>query len=664
MASYLNKTQVNTAITDSTKLDLGHTSITTQDFMQLNVANIMELVPGSKIDVNMESFARLNPLVVPTFGRASMRNRAFFVPFRTIFRAWNDFITESVHVASDGYSSGNYNGTLVNYVPMVSMESLCDTFLNSVGQDSSDGTGFLYQVSANQNLTNVDVSYTSGGNTTYFCYTVKGRQAVKLLEQLGYKLDWQAPKDTYLSALPLLALAKIFVDWYFPQQYSNRLEYDILLALCNKDVNAGPVVLTWLEVNTILSLCMYVQYDSDLFVSAWDQPNSPNAGNYYGNYKLVNLDTIKQIRGSITTPGTLTYVSENGMVSNNSGAPATSSEGGQFGANRVGYADAPFIQPLIGVTTSNGGATPNSMMPTPISEYLLHSLHALTDYMKRHQLAGSRAFDRYLARFGKALPAEKMNRSLYLGASMQDIQIGDVMSTADTLPSGDISSPSGAALGSFAGKGLSYGQGHFSFYTDEFGYFIILSSIVPATGYFQGIDPLVFRKNRLQFWTPEFESLGVEPLTAASLYIPQLTGQMNSGDAYSQVFGFVPRYASYKAPTCMDRLTGNFRIPSLNNGAFINSGNAWHLMRTFKPGDFSADYANVVHSPSFINGGADFSQYKRLFYEDDADSPDNFTVIHNFEIAEYAPMKPLYDTYEFEDKGKKVTLETNGVKLN
>ncbi len=654
MASYLDKVQVNTAITDSTKLDLGHTSITTQDFFQLNVATIMELVPGSKIDVNMETFARLNPLVVPTFGRASIRNRAFFVPFSTCFRAWHDMITESVHVASDGYSTGNYNGTLVNYVPMVSMETLCDAFLNSVGQDSSDGSGFLYQVAANQNLTNVDVSYTSGGNTTYFCYTVKGRQAVKLLEQLGYKLDWQAPKDTYLSAMPLLALAKIFVDWYFPQQYSNRVEYDILLALCNKDVNAGPVVLTWSEVNTILSLCMYVQYDSDLFVSAWDQPNSPNAGNYYSNYKLVNLDTMKEFYGYGASPSAKMTYDENGYVSNYAGASSAT-------GSRIGYADAPFITPMVEASAPNSS---KYMIDTPISEYLLHSLHALTDYMKRHQLAGSRAFDRYLARFGKALPAEKMNRSLYLGASMQDIQIGDVMSTADTLPSGDISSPSGAALGAFSGKGLSYGRGQFSFSTDEFGYFIILSSIVPATGYFQGIDPLVLRKNRLQFWTPEFDNLGVEPITAASLYIPQLTGQMNSGDAYSQVFGFVPRYATYKAPTCMDRLTGNFRIPSLNNGAFINSGNAWHLMRTFKPGDFSADYANVVHSPSFISGGADFSQYKRLFYEDDADSPDNFTVIHNFEIAEYAPMKPLYDTYDFEDKGKKVTLETNGVKLN
>lgn len=283
--------------------------------------------------------------------------------------------------------------------------------------------------------------------------------------------------------------------------------------------------------------------------------------------------------------------------------------------------------------------------------------------MKRHQLAGSRAFDRYLARFGKALSAEKMDRCLYLGANTQDIQIGDIMSTTDNISSAG--SIRGAHLGAMAGKGMSYGTGNFSFDTDEFGYFIIMSSIVPATGYFQGIDPLCFRKTKLDFWTPEFENLGVEPILAANLYIPQNTSEMLQGNPYEQIFGYVPRYATYKAPTCMDRLTGNFRVASIQGGLFFNAGNSWHLMRTFNGyDDFQQDWANVIHDPSFINGGADFSQYKRLFYEDDAESPDNFTIIHNFEIAEYAPMKPLYDTYEFEDKGKKVTLETNGVKLN
>lgn len=644
MASYLDKVQVNTAITDNTKLDLGHQHITTADFMQLNVSMMQELVPGSKLDVKMESFARLNPLVVPTFGRAGMRHRAFFVPFRTIFRGWNDFITDSAHVGSGGYSAGA-TGSLITSVPRVSTGDLCDAFANYVGQSSTDGAGMIYQVTPNQGNSNWDLQITTGGVTYSYCYTVKGRQCLKILESLGYKLDWTGhSKSEYMSALPLLALAKIYVDWYYPQQYANRTEYDLLLSLCNYDVQGSVLTLTAALVNSILSLCAYVQYDSDLFVSAWDTPNQPNAGNLSTDFKLVNIDSIGKFYGT-----QLNTISQSGAVINNGSTPTSAST---F-YDKAGEMNAPFLLPQ---QFTSGG----SNVSAGISEYLLHGLHALTDYMKRHQLAGSRAFDRYLARFGKALPAEKMNRCNYLGAAMQDIQIGDIVSTADTA-----SALAGSQLGAMAGKGISYGNGHFDVSTDEFGYFFVLTSIVPSTGYYQGFDPQVMRTSKLDFFTPEFDSLGVEPIKAANLYIPQIGGIMTTGNAYSQVFGFVPRYATYKCSTCSDRLTGNFRIPTVNGGNFFNGSGSWHLMREFDGiNDFNRDYANVIHTPQFISGGADFSQYKRLFYEDDADSPDNFTVIHNFEVAEYAPMKALYDSYEFEDKGKKVTLQTNGVKMN
>lgn len=647
-ASYLDKAQVNTAITENTKLDLGHTHVTTADFMQFNVAMCHEMVPGSKIDVSMESLARLNPMPVPSFGRASIRNRAFFVPFRTIFRGWNDFITDSVHVASDGYNAQVPAGVLGS-VPTVSSTALLAAFTNSVG-GTATSDHLLWQ-SASWLPTYTSDIVVSG---TKYDFTVIGRQAIKLLESLGYKLDVTPSKAVNFSALPLLAMAKIFTDWYWPQQYTNVAEYDGILAMCNLDVNAGPQQLTSSQVQAILKICTYVMYDSDYFVSAWDQPNSPNAGNYSTDFKLVNIDTIHDITGLWNgTTNSFAYT-ESGYVSNNSGSSTIS--------NRVGGADAPFITPTIGAVRSDGN---NYGAPTPISQYLLHSLHALSDYLQRNRLAGSKAAERYLARFGKALPAEKLNRSLYLGSSMQDIQIGDVMSHTNSYNDND---EIGTRLGGYAGKGLSYGNGHFSCDTDEFGYFMIISSIVPAVGYFQGIDRMVMRTNKLDFYTPEFDSLGVQPITAAELYMPQYSGQMLSGDAYEQIFGFTPRYADYKQATTMNRVTGNFRLLSINafdNEQRFNAADSWYLDRVFNnAADFNFNYANVVHSPDFISGKMDFTQYHRLFYSSLPETPDNFTIIHNFEIAEQFPGKALWDSYEFEDKGKKVTVEANGVKLN
>lgn len=637
MASYLDKAQVNTAITDNTKLDLGHQHITTANFMQLNVDYIREMVPGEKIDVKMETFARMNPLPVPTFGRASIRNRAYFVPFRTIFRGWDDFLTDNAHYASDGYQG---SASTLTWVPRVTNSTLAACFTGSV-VSSVTGPGMLY------GTTDPNYDVTWNGGVTYN-YTVKGRQAIKMLEALGYKIDWTkvnvtGATDPQFSALPLIAMAKIFTDWYFPQQYMNLTAFERLKFLTNYDVASGPIVLSAIDVREILLLCSYVCYDSDYFVSAWDTPNQPNAGNYSSDFKIVNIDTVSDYTWR---PTTTNYGGTNGIdagfVTNNSGSVSFS------GPNIK--VDAPFINPVINAIDS---ANTTRNFPVPISEYLLHGLHALTDFMKRNQLAGSRVFDRYLARFGKALPAEKLNRSHYLGAAVQNLQIGDIMSTADT---------STGELGTFAGKGISYGNGQFDYTTDEFGYFIVLSSVVPATGYYQGVDRQVMRVGKTDFWQPEFDSLGVQPITANELYLPTAPEYATiSGDAEDQIFGFTPRYADYKV--AHDQLTGNFRLPSIQAG-HLNAGDSWHLMRKFSSSTFMGDYRNCVHTPDFVYGYSDPYQYNRIFYYDADGDPDNITLIHNFEIASYVPMKALYDTYEFEDKGKKVTLQANGVLQN
>ena len=90
--------------------------------MELQPVYKRELVPGEKIEVNAESFTRLNPLAVPTFGRASMKLSGWFVPYRTIFPGFTDFITDAPHInSSNGKSS-----FLQTSVPQVSNLTLLD----------------------------------------------------------------------------------------------------------------------------------------------------------------------------------------------------------------------------------------------------------------------------------------------------------------------------------------------------------------------------------------------------------------------------------------------------------------------------------------------------------------------------------------------------------
>lgn len=599
MASFLDKAKVNTALDSRTKFDLGCDHISTASWMQFTPVFNKELVPKEKIDVKMETFSRMLPLNYPTFGRANIHNTAFFVPYRVVFPGWNDFITDSVHI-----DSVQSVGGILNSVPRIGNDYLVEVlFTNSAfsGKYSTVVTG--------SNPVDYEVYSSNAGGTVGYKLTNKGRQVVKILYSLGYNF---IPSDNvleYYSALPLLCAMRIYIDWYYPQAYSNTQVYQSLMSLVKYDNSSSQFDLDRGQIDLLLDSIAFVNYDSDYFVSAWDNPTAPNTGNF-SNVNIVDLPN------GYTANGRVQEVSAS-TVGN--GTPTVSS---------------------VAAPTNVGSARP------VLTQYLVDSLKKLTDYMKRHQLVGSKAIDRYLARFGVQLSDDKIDRSYQIGRQMVQIQIGDVMSTADST---------GAVLGDYAGKGLAYGDGHFDFETDEYGQFIIISSIVPAIGYYQGIDRNVKHITKLDFWTPEFDNLGTQPITADELYITK--DASNTGlitNLSSQIFGWIPRYAEYKV--ARDRVTGDFRYDSMNTG-----DDAWYLMRQFNDVSWQG-VSQMVHSVDFVQGN-DNLQYNRIFNTGN-DNSDAFKMIYHFEIGDYAPMKALYDTYDFEDKGSTITADVNGVKVN
>ena len=127
MASFLDKFKVKTAIEKNTTLDLSCQHLTTSNWMEYSPVYTKEMVPGEKLSVGVETFARLAPMPVPTMGRALIHNRAFFVPYRTVFKGWNDFITDTMHVSSDENGPQNIPST----VPYFTNYDLVKLFINS-----------------------------------------------------------------------------------------------------------------------------------------------------------------------------------------------------------------------------------------------------------------------------------------------------------------------------------------------------------------------------------------------------------------------------------------------------------------------------------------------------------------------------------------------------
>lgn len=624
MASFLNKVKIPTALDERTKLDLGCDHITTSNWFQYNVAYNKEMVPTEKLSVNMQAFTRLLPLTRPTFGRANMNNRAFFVPYRTIMPSWNEFITDTTRQPYVSSASTGSNTTIPSTVPYFTNGGLITLFTSSTYGMSVVGSAASYDF----------VTYTNSTTSTYYRFTDKGRQAYKILLSLGYDIIWDTTLTSgfSMSALPLLAVAKIYFDWYVPQQYENYGVYANLQKLFKIDASTGGALIQDSQLNDIFIVINWVSYDADYFTSAWDNPVSPNAG----NYSSIQITDTTMLATNSTTPSGNSSQVTTGASTLSSGTPA-----------------------ITDYNAPNAGSK-------PISQYIITALKSVNDYLKRHQLAGAKVLDRYLSRFGVKLEDEKIDRSLYLGQYKVPIQIGDVMSTSDSD-----SNSNWNRVGDYAGKGVGYGDGNFDFNTDEYGQFIIISTIIPAAGYFRGIDRNVRHINKLDFYTPEFDNLGVQPINSSEVYtsVDPVNNTAARSGLQSAIFGFAPRYAEYKFGR--DRLTGNFRVRTLNNQY---AENAWHLMRDTNL-DFGGNVtvAGVNHSVGFVapgwrvlNGGtndADLLQYNRIFQTTNSDE-DKFNIIYHFEVASWSPMKPLYDTYEFDDNGKNIVNEINGVKAN
>lgn len=571
-----NKFQIKTAkpaaVNQFNNLSCDH--ITTSNFMEVQPVYYRHLTPADEtLTVQAEAFSRLQPMPVPTMGRAQQNIRAFWVPYRTLFSSWNNFITDT------------YDGDRATVMPTINSGEIQELFL-------------MDEMSFGSSDKDIDFIINDGESSLYRKFTPFGRKVYKIFLSLGYDYTLSTLGKITYNALALLSYFKVINDWYYPSQYVANSPLSSLL----QGVFTGTI--QTLSSNQLYYAFKYAaavdMYNPDYFTSAFDNPEGPT---------IVNNPGILFKDFTSSSPND-TSISLNDK-------------------------NSPVLLNSVNISTK-----------TELTEYGLHTLHALSDYMKRHQLAGSRALDRYLARFGVTLSTEKLNRSTYLGVKSTPLQFSSVESTSSTDT---------ALLGDYAGKGQSFIQDNFTCNPqNEYGMFLIINSYVPQVGYVQGIDRHNLHLSNYDFYTPEFDALGNQAISKLELYNDVLNYVGNSTDVVNQVFGFTPRYSEYKVPR--DFLTGDFRVRSVG----ADTLQAWHLMRLFNV----EDYAELVHDIDFVSG-TDAKQYGRIFYENTENGSDQIHCIFRFHVNLSSHQKPLYDVFDFSnDDGQDIMLDSNGVKVN
>lgn len=601
MTDFLQKFNIPVAVPNSKKFRLQSNLLGTADFFQLIPVFMRELI-GSRgasnqptsIKLQDNYFMKLQPLFRPVFGSAQCHIRAFFVPYRTIWDPFNTFLADSPETKHDGTTQ------IIQHVPVIENSELVFLFTDM------SYSPLLFTTTSSP--TNAD--YVT--NSMNFKLSTVGRALFKLLEALGYKIIFGDKSGFTYSALPLLSMAKVVLDYYYPNQYAH---YGPYVETEKWFKYHDTFSLTAEDVRKILATCFLSFYENDLFNSAFDLPASPALGVGSTNWDIDDITNPTSIRTHVY----------NGTILDAHNNP-------------------------VGTPTAQGvNAGTLTKSPLSFTQYADSALHALTDYVRRHQLVGSLAVQRLLASYGVALDNKVMRRSLYIGHASYPIQFGEVLSHSDTA---------GAALGDFSGQGQSNGHSDFVFETDEFGMFIVLQSIIPEVNYVQGAERTNMQLTKSDFYTGEFDgTLGTQAINTAELVVALKDDNFNS-NVGSGVFGYSGMYYQYK--TIKDKMIGDFRLDSINANLL-----GFSMMREIDTSTYADGHA-LKHSFSFISPAADYLQFGQRIFMSNSRMGDGFIMVHRFDADLVQTAKPLFETYDFEDddSSKSVNMDVHGVRVS
>lgn len=495
------------------------------------------LYDNDKLAGNIRQLVRLAPLPVPSFGRMRLVNKLRFVQMTDICPYYEamlsgayvntsdlnylpkEVLTSTIQVLTQmvlQYSVIDYfkvdsSSSTTKYVyqnistPSVLNEAI-RVFHQAVG-DQSDLSAAIPDPKPHMGNVNTAISpdsadYLISTDTAFICcrLTERGKRLRNVLIGLGYALDVSCTDR--VSLLPLFAYFKAWYDSYAPSRDTqwNQSNAFILIDAC------------------------FQKYLTDLndFTTA------------QGSSEKVQ----KAIFGFFEDLANTWYVAKDDYVSAHR-FNAISSNTDSFGDIQSKIPSDNNLTTLQGVQYNGNGFVPKANVAT---DFALQTLMRISKFINKDTVIGKKVSTWLKAHFGADVASSFFKDSVSLPDVVVSCNINDVFSTADTT-SGD---GSGEQLGSYAGKGLGFGDGSFSFTAPTFGYFVVVSCLVPDSKYFQGIDPSLFGVDRFTLPNADFDALSYEVTPSSFLCAHNdifISGQKSTSD---KGFGFVPRYSAFK----------------------------------------------------------------------------------------------------------------------
>ncbi len=183
-------------------------------------------------------------------------------------------------------------------------------------------------------------------------------------------------------------------------------------------------------------------------------------------------------------------------------------------------------------------------------------------WLERNARGGVRYTEYLRSHFGVAPSDARLQRPQFIGSIKSPWIVSEVLQTSET-------NSSVTPQGNQAGQAINLSRGRLgNFRSYEYGYILILCSVVPKALYQQGIPKWMTRRTNLDFYSPEFSHLSEQAVKNREIFYSS-NDEVDLG-----VFGFQPIWNEMRfVPS---RVSGHLRT-----GATGYSFDYWHFGRSF-----------------------------------------------------------------------------------
>ncbi len=242
-------------------------------------------------------------------------------------------------------------------------------------------------------------------------------------------------------------------------------------------------------------------------------------------------------------------------------------------------------------------------------------------WLERNARGGVRYTEYLRSHFGIAPTDARLQRPQFIGSTRSPWLVNEVLQTSET-------NSSVTPQGNQAGQAINLSRSNIGkFRSYEYGYLLILCSVVPKALYQQGIPRWLSRRTNLDFYTPEFAHLSEQPVKNKEIYYSPSTSNDTFGfQPIWNEYRFVPSKVSGHMKTNADGYSFDYwhfgryfsSTPSLNEDFLTigkSSSSKSELMRVFAVQD---------ENPFIINAGINIKALRPMPYLSEPGLIDHF----------------------------------------